>query len=144
MERKTITTLGKLRIGDRFVFSSGQDKVYQVTQIPGGSKVYYNVVIDGVPQQRYDECKSKLAPVLFLRHTQPEPGDQCFIEDLKPGDVFLYSGNAVTEYTMLETGVAYYKVRPVYLSAGFEYAGRLATVVFVRKGKKEDVYETNH
>lgn len=140
MERKTLTTLGKLRIGDRFVFTSAnQDKVYQVTSTPGGSKVYYNVVIGGVPQQKYDDSKSKLAPVLFLRHTLPEPGDQCFIEDLQEGDVYTKADNAVLEYTVLESGRAYYKVRPVYLREGFEYAGRLATVVFVRKGKKETI-----
>jgi hypothetical protein len=99
MERNTITTLGQLREGDRFTYPRRVD-VWQVTGFldsqclinqfsPGGTKIH-----------PYDSLKKKNTMVKFLRHTKPEPGEQCLLKDLKIGDVFYTGDDVITEYTV--------------------------------------------
>lgn len=98
MERNTLTTLGQLRVGDRFRYN-GRVDVWQVTaqltsrtavNIPGYSGFLH----------KYDEMKKNTIQVIFMRHTIPLPGEQCLIKDLQVGDVFHLESNLIKEYQL--------------------------------------------
>jgi hypothetical protein len=70
MERKTATTFGELRQGDRFYFTSDSKKVvYQVTPENTLQKGSYNKVDeDGKKEWHFDKQASNDRQVIFLRH----------------------------------------------------------------------------
>lgn len=64
MQPKTPTTLGKLRIGDRFYYGQTKD-VYEVIRHEG----VFTIINKPPPLSlRYPTSKSKETPVVFLRH----------------------------------------------------------------------------
>jgi|GEM_PF-4911285 len=102
MQRNTATTLGNLRIGDRFSFP-GKLEVWQVVAPIGKGKVAINQFNDqGERVHPYDDIKKESTPVRFLRHTVLEFGEDGLIEQLKPGDVFTIGTDIIKEYVVLE------------------------------------------
>ncbi len=90
MKSKTLSRLGHLRQGDRFYFTSDKKKkVYQLDSF-SAHKANYNVVENDVVQDGWLFKKTTDASreVIFLRHTLLQPGDPCFLQDLKEGDIF--------------------------------------------------------
>lgn len=87
MQRKTSTTLGELREGDRFAFLK---YVWQVMSKTGSFVNINQVSASGVVIHKFDHMKRSKLPVIFLRHTKPEPGDDCLVSDLKEGDLFVH------------------------------------------------------
>lgn len=95
MKRHTVTTLGQLRIGDRFCFLDDKKQVVKEAIRFKNSSVCYNK-IDHKKQKYawvFNRSKPKNRPVLFIRHTILQPGDECFMQDLKEGDVFTKPGS---------------------------------------------------
>ncbi len=138
MDHKTLTTIGELRIGDSFVYKSTRTDVWRVMALADKKgRVAVNQVHNGKPIHKYDELIRSKKTVMFLRHTIPVPGEDCFIEDLQPGDVFFQPDDIIHEWVIMETGHDFYKVRRTD-QAGPGYAGRLAKVVFVKHKDEED------
>lgn len=103
MAPNTITTLGALRDGDRFVFV-GKTDVWEVTGRPNREYVSINQFNpDGSKKHLYDHLKKFDRPVKFLRHTKPLEGEQWLLKDLKSGAVFYRpTGNITHEYRLVE------------------------------------------
>ena len=96
MERNTQTTLGQLRDGDRFYFSSDHKKVsWEVKEKAGATQVLIN---NPNRPTRFPIPKNKNLAVVFLRHTVPVPGDECQVEELSPGAMFYFPDDVITEY----------------------------------------------
>ncbi len=133
MEHTTITTLGQLRKGDSFLFMKGDRKTVRRVTVPVNQKnmVAINIPIPGGWFNRYDDMKRARTEVMFLRHTIPLPGEECFMEDLKPGDVFFRPEDIIHEYVVQETGSDFWTVRKMCEAAPIK-AGRLSKVIFVR------------
>jgi hypothetical protein len=71
MQPKTLTTLGELRIGDRFHYPKRVDP-WQLVKFEK-NKVHVNQFAAHVPEKplhKYDDVKAATTPVIFLRHTQ--------------------------------------------------------------------------
>lgn len=132
MQRKTQTTLGELRIGDRFVMPNGNIAFQVTARADKKGRVAYNLVVDGKIINRYDTLKNKATPVVFLRHTIPLPQEECFLEDLNEGDIFCMPDNVILEYVLVQKGKDFYTVRRLDQAAPIK-GGRLATVLFIRK-----------
>jgi hypothetical protein len=135
MQRNTKTVLEFLRIGDRF-YKNGDNKkrIMEVhTKQP-----FKTIVIDPNMIEQYRLKMALLKrndiAVVFIRHTKPLPGDECFIEDLVEGDIFRKPsfGHLVDEYKLIAPGHDFYDVAPIGDTLLMEKAGRLATVIFVR------------
>lgn len=96
MQHNTITELGILRPGDRFRFV----KSYEVWQVIKHTRSHtlINLPLGKKMMHKCDAMKKSSTVVTFLRHTIPLPGEQCFVEDLKSGDVFYVKGDAIKEY----------------------------------------------
>jgi hypothetical protein len=134
MRPKTITTLKELRIGDSFVFTRGDRKTpWRVTARADKShRVSINMWDDrGTWMHPYDDLKKGDTKVMFLRHTIPVVGEECFIEDLKEGDVFCRPEDIVHEYILVKRGIHFCDVRRVDEAAPVK-AGRVARVIFIR------------
>lgn len=97
MHRNTITTLAQLRNGDRFTLV-GKEEVWQKTGAYGSNVTYNKFTDGGKAVLKYDEKKHGKTSVRFVRHTAPLPGEDCFVQDLKKGDVFFMNDNVVIEY----------------------------------------------
>ena len=134
MQRLTQTTAGELRIGDRFVKTGKDQTVWQVLSIGTKSAVINQVTEQGHKLLKFDELLKVSTRVKFLRHTIVLPQEECFIQDLKPGDVFCKRDDLVNEYVIEEPGQQFYKVR-LTSEATCEYAGKLASVIFIRHKK---------
>lgn len=142
MKTKTLTTLGELREGDRFTYLKRLDVWQVMTVLPRG-KFEVNQVDPVTKRQRfkYHDVKSANTQVVFLRHTRPKPQEECFIEDLKPGDVFFKPDDVVTEYVLLgklKEPADMYGLRKLHDKEGKDLmmTKGLTTVVFVRRGGK--------
>lgn len=131
MQRKTLTTLKELRIGDSFVFVKKDQPWRVMARADKSGKVAINQVINYNPVHKYDELRKGNSQVIFLRHTIPVPGEECFIEDLVPGDVFHKTDDIIHEYVVVKRGENFWDVRRMDCAAP-EKAGKLAAVVFVR------------
>ena len=97
MQRNTITTLGQLRVGDRFTFLKRVD-VWHVTGQLTSKATINQMMPDGRLIHKYDDMKAAKTPVKFLKHTEPVPGEECQVQDLKPGDVFYHPFDVVSEW----------------------------------------------
>lgn len=103
MQRNTVTTLGELRIGDRFHFLKRVD----VWEITGKTRSHNSINLpglNGVFINKYDDLKKSSTPVVFMRHTIPEPGEECIFSDLKYGDIFHLPDNVINEYIITKGG----------------------------------------
>jgi hypothetical protein len=138
MERKTMTTLGELRIGDSFTFLKRAD-VWNVTaRADKKGKVAINQLDDNKkPLLKYDELKKASTEVLFLRHTIPVPGEECFICDLNEGDIFYKPDDIIHDFEMVKRGHFFYEVRRLDQMASIR-AGKMAVVIFVRKNDEHE------
>jgi hypothetical protein len=134
MEKKTMTTLGQLRIGDRFTYSAKRSDVWSVMARADKSKRVAVNQLDPnkTPLHKYDELKKASKDVMFLRHGIPQPQEECFLEDLEVGDTFFKPDDIITEFVLQEKGSQFYKVRKVS-EAAYIMAGRLAVVVLSKK-----------
>lgn len=138
MQRNIITTLGTLRIGDRFCFT-GKADVWQVVNFIGRAKVAINQFDPNTKKRLhvFDIFKSSSVQVKFLRHTVFEFGDDCFIENLEPGNVFTLGTNIVIEYELIEKIDNKFFAKqidtqhPVWFPFGTE-------VSFIRKAKEKE------
>lgn len=97
MQRNTITTLAQLRDGDRFTFV-GKEEVWQKTGAYGTQITFNKFTDSGNQVFKYDEKKLGKTGCRFVRHTVPMPGEDCFVQELKEGDVFYMNDNIVVEY----------------------------------------------
>jgi hypothetical protein len=141
MQKKTITSLGELRTGDRFTYSVKRLDVWQVMEKKGNHIEVNQMLPGGLPRLKYNEKKNSKTSVVFLRHTDPLPGEECFIEDLKIGDVFFRPNDIITEYEMLGKmtkipGMCGLKRVLDYEGKDTMMTPNLTTVVLVRKHKK--------
>jgi hypothetical protein len=135
MERKTNTTLGDLRVGDRFVFPK-ETTVHQVFCTGKKTADINEVTPEGHPLNKYHTPKKLSTKVLFLRHGIPAPGEECFLDDLQPGDTFRMLDDEVHEYLVEKRGVKFFDVRRTDQAASIK-GGKLATVILLsRRGKK--------
>jgi hypothetical protein len=131
MQSKTLTTLGSLRLGDSFVFQRRTDAWRVISRSVDGKWTFINQIINGRQVYKHDEQKRSHVVVMFLRHTLPVPGEEIFLEDLQPGDVFQQMDDVVHEWELISKGHDFYDVRRLDEPAPGK-AGRLAKVVFVR------------
>jgi hypothetical protein len=133
MERKTMTTLGELRIDDRFVYPKRADAWCVTARADRKGRVAINQKKDdGSLSHKYDDLKKASTPVLFLRHGSPLEGEECFISDLKAGDIFHKRDDVIHEYELKEKGHQFSKVRRLDEAAHI-MAGNMATVVLVKR-----------
>lgn len=134
MKRKTPTTLGQLRIGDRFYFITdiGEPKVRIVTAHKG-SKTNYNKIKPGKAKHAWlwDRKQPADREVMFLRHTILQPGDECFMHQLNNGDVFTKPGDT-KEMRMVDNSGNQVVVRYVGQTAQLNTSA-LTTGIFVRR-----------
>jgi hypothetical protein len=117
LKANTITTLGELRDGDRFVFQ-GKNEVWEVTGNPSNGYVPFNqFVADGVKKNRHDDLKKINKDVKFLRHTKPLEGEEWALKDLKVGAVFCRpTGNITHEYRLIENKYPHAVVKCVMIT----------------------------
>lgn len=133
MERRTMTTLGELRIGDRFVYPKRGDAWHVTTKADRKGRVAVNQdKADGSLAHKYDDLKKATTPVLFLRHGKPLEGEECFISDLNAGDIFHQLDDIIHDYEMKEKGHHFSKVRRLDQAAHI-MAGNMATVILVKR-----------
>lgn len=131
MQRKTLTTLNQLRKGDVFVFLK-KDQPWRVTgRTDNNRQVTINQFINGNPIYKYDEMKSGSMQIIFMRHTIPLPGEECYVEDLQPGDVLHKTDDIINEYEVKERGDIWSTLRCLQ-SDKAEMAGKHLTVVFIK------------
>ncbi|KAA2245512.1 hypothetical protein F0L74_06015 [Chitinophaga agrisoli] len=106
MNRNTKTTLSELRIGDRFHFL----KDFAVWQIIEKTRTHVAV---NQPKpgteiaafiHRHHELKKGKTEVIFMRHTELQPGERGLFQDLKPGNVFGLPNDFIKEYVVTEDG----------------------------------------
>lgn len=132
MQRKTLTTLNQLRIGDSFVFA-GKDEVWRVTARANKSgAVAINKFIGDKQIYKYDELRKGKVQVVFLQHTIPVPGEEILLDNLVAGDVFKKSADDVHEYVVVQrSSDVWFDVRRLDQAAP-EKGGKLANVIFIR------------
>jgi len=68
MDRNTMTTLGELQKGDRFVYQRKQNDVWEVVSITN-NYVSVNQFLSGQKTHTHDIIQKKGIKVRFLRHT---------------------------------------------------------------------------
>jgi hypothetical protein len=102
MKRNEITTLDALRVGDRFTYLKRVD-AWQVVEKEKGKVAVNQFLPWGDKIHRHDDVKPGKIQVRFLRHTRPEPGEECNMIDLQLGDVFYFPDNIVKEFRLVET-----------------------------------------
>lgn len=135
MNHKTVCRLDELRIGDSFVYLKRADPWRVMARQDKSGRVAVNQVVNGKPQWKHDELKRGKTTVMFLRHTKPVPGEECFLEDLAAGDKFQrLDDDLLTEWVVEETGHDFWSVRKMTEAAPVK-AGRLAKVIFLNHRK---------
>lgn len=137
MERKTVTTLGRLRVGDSFVYKLSRGDVWRVMALADKKRrVAVNIInVLGQPIYKRDDMVKVEKSVVFLRHTVPVPGEEIFLDDLSVGDILYHPDNIIEEYEVLEKRVGPRRdaTKLKRLRDGFiTYAGIFSTVVFVK------------
>lgn len=130
MEQKTTAQLKELRIGDSFIIPKREDPWRVMAREDKRGKVAINQIINGKPVWPQDTLVKGTREVMFLRHTIPVSGEQCFIDDLTVGDVFTRADD-IHEWVLEKHGHAFSDVRRIDQSAPAK-AGRLAIVTFIK------------
>jgi hypothetical protein len=97
MQWRTLTRLSELRVGDIFHYPKQEEK-FQVTDQTRSHTSINKPDFNGGFISKYDEMVKNTKQVIFLRHTRPEPGEQCLVQDLRPGEVFHTLSDVITEY----------------------------------------------
>lgn len=144
MENNTITTLNKLRKGDRFYFTVKPLIAKRKVQSDAGSwqviepanakgRVIINQVSEVTRQKLHekDTVKKGSSIVHFLRHTVPVPGEKIFIMELKPGSVFKKPDDNKTEWIVVRHNSISVDISKRGAAVN-EKAGKYALVIFVR------------
>lgn len=131
MQPKTLTTLGELRIGDRFVYPKRVDPWQKMGHTKNNSAINQIAAHNKQPVHKYNELKKNSTPVVFLRHTALVPGEEFFMEDLSVGDVFKTT-ESDAEYTVISTGYPVYTIRQP--NGDKVKAGNVLKVIFVKHG----------
>lgn len=139
MQQKTMTTLNQLRIGDSFVFPRRTDVWRVMARADKKGRVAINQIVNGRAIFAYDELKKGSKEVMFLRHTIPVPGEECFIEDLKEGDRFHMTDDIIHEWEIVQVGPTpqFVTIRRTDQPAPGK-AGVLAKVVFISHKQTTD------
>lgn len=133
MQRKTLTTLGELRIDDRFVYPKRGDVWCVTAKADKNKRVAVNQKKDdGSFIFKYDELKASSTRVLFLRHGKPLEGEEAFICDLEVGDTFKMIGDDVHEFVLQKKGNQFAQVRRLDQAAHF-MGGNMATVILLKR-----------
>jgi hypothetical protein len=141
MERKTMAAIEKLREGDRFTYGPKRLDVWQV-MLKNGKHIEVNQPLpNGKSALKFNEKVNPKKTVMFLRHTKPMPGEECFIEDIESGDIFYKQDDIITEYVALGKMFSMpgmFGLRKVTDKEGkdTQMTHGLSSVVFVRKGKE--------
>ena len=140
MKRKTVTTLSELHEGDRYIYKN-KSEIFEVMK-KDGNHIEVNEIVNEKPIYKYNVKKNGKTAVVFLRHTKPLPGEECFIEDLHPGDVFWKADDLITEYELLGKMTqlnGMYGLKTVFDRGenGSLMAHRFSAVVLVRKAQKD-------
>lgn len=86
MKRKTNTTVGMLRKGDRFTLLGDNNVVLEVTGF-SRDKVLYNKKHGEKHAWLFDREFPSGKEVTFLRHTILQEGDECFLQELPNGSL---------------------------------------------------------
>lgn len=137
MQPKTQTTLNQLRIGDAFTYIGMLGQVrkepWRVTarQDKKGKVAVNQIATDRSFVYKYDELKKGTTKVMFLRHTQPLPGEECLLYDLQPGDQFKIPDNPFHTWVLERYGHAFYDIRRTDEAACVK-GGMAAKVIFVK------------
>jgi hypothetical protein len=69
MERNTMTTIGELQIGDRFVYLKKLNDVWEVVSKTGNYASVNQFPFPGQKKHTHDVIQNKNIKVRFLRHT---------------------------------------------------------------------------
>ena len=108
MQRRTLTRLSELRIGDIFHYPKQEEK-FQVTDQTRGHTSINKPDFNGGYISKYDELVKNTKQVIFLRHTRPQSGERFYVQDLRYGDVFHTLNDIITEYVKDIDGYIYTK-----------------------------------
>ena len=135
MKRNTTTIIGNLREGDRFFFTADKEApiVREVTAVKS-KKVKYNKINPRTGKHAWwwDKSRPIETPVMFIRHTQLLPGDECFMHELTDGDVFTRPGTTKEMRRVKELRDGQIAVRYVG-AAAWMHTSPLTTGIFVRR-----------
>lgn len=104
MERNTMTTVDKLRIGDRFYRASDKNKTMWTKVEAPVKKTFFQTYRHHARKDgdKYAiDVRSDLQ-VVFMRHTIPLPGEEWLLNELRVGDVFFMPNDIITEYKVLQ------------------------------------------
>ncbi|MFL5811411.1 MAG: hypothetical protein ACJ749_17945 [Flavisolibacter sp.] len=139
MERNTLTTLGLLRIGDRFTYPKRVD-VWQVMS-KTSNQVFVNQIspFKNATIHQYDEMKRASTQIKFIRHTKPLPGEEVLVKDLTEGDMFHFADEIEKDFviTKPEFEISYWMKWAVAEDGECRIVDDSGYVVFV--GRKEEV-----
>lgn len=100
MKKNTFTVVGNLRSGDRFRFLTWPSEFEVMAQLDFITAI--NEIHGSGFKYKKEEAIPHLMPVMFLGHTKPQPGEDCLINQLKPGDTFRIGIDSKTEYKLIE------------------------------------------
>ncbi|MGQ0738266.1 MAG: hypothetical protein ACT4OJ_04330 [Bacteroidota bacterium] len=79
---------GDLRIGDSFILKLIKNaKVWRIVKHSPGSITAYHYMRSDMRKTGEPVYIHPDTTVYFIRHTIPLPGEECFVEDLKPNDI---------------------------------------------------------
>lgn len=133
MTPKTTTTLNELRIGDSFVYPKRVDPWRVTARADKSGRVAVNQWNAGTSSWiwKQDDLKKGKTKVVFLRHTVPVPQEECMIDDLQEGDVFIRPEDPIHEWILVRHGHIFSDVRKISEAAPSK-AGKMARVIFVR------------
>lgn len=124
--------LGTLRRGDAFLFSLSSSQVWRVVRTTSDTVLVNQKMRSDM---RYVHKAHRLMPhrkqVYFMRHTIPTPGEECFVEDLKPGDMFTIPAQGSGErWRIVNKGYQFDEMKSI--NSGLKATcGRLTKVVFI-------------
>ena len=139
------TKIGRLRIGDAFIFELSETAdVYRLLEKNGGSVKIQKYFRSDVAPLDKEEFSFPSINVFFVRHTIPRPGEDIFIEDLAPGDKFQLfiphadasKGGTMVYCEIMEKGYEFDKFRRID-TGDVGRIGRLTKVIFISHRAKE-------
>lgn len=137
MKRNTSTIIGNLRVGDRFFFTTDIHPpiVREVTAIRP-NRIKYNKINPRTGKHTWfwDKSRPVETPVMFIRHTQLLPGDECFMHELTDGDVFTRPGDKSHKEMRRVKELRDGQIAVRYVgAAAWMHTSQLTTGIFVRR-----------